>query len=64
MDDIKRENSKNVQKNHKVRTRMVTVRVLNMHVEETADIQGRNPNRVRDRLRRHDEGDDSSNIVI
>ena len=32
------------------------VRMLNMSVEETADIQGCNPNWVRDRLRRYDDG--------
>ena len=32
------------------------VRVCNMSVEETADIQGRSPNRARNWLRRYDEG--------
>ena len=46
-------------KNYKVRTRMIAVhmvRLLNMSVEETADILVRCPTRVRDRLRRYDEG--------
>ena len=50
------------EKHHKVRVRMVAVRMVcvrNMSVNETVDIQGRSPNRVRDWLRRHDEGDDS-----
>ena len=60
MDDIKREElEKARKKNHKVRTRMVMVhmiRVHNMPVGETADIQRRCPNRVRNWLRRYDEG--------
>ncbi len=38
------------EKDHKVRTRMVVVRMVrvrNMTVEDTADIQGRSPNWVR-----------------
>ena len=41
------------EKNHKVRARMVAVRVS---VSETADIQGRCPNWVHNLLRRYDEG--------
>ena len=47
------------EKDHKVRTRMVVVRmvrVCNMSVKETADIQGRSPNWVRNWLRRFDDG--------
>ena len=47
------------EKNHKVRARMVAVRMVrvrNMSVSETADIQGRCPNWVRNWLRRYDEG--------
>ena len=62
MDDIKREELEKAckkEKNHKVRTRMVAVRMVrvrNMSVNETADIQGHSPHWVRDRLRRYDEG--------
>ena len=41
MDDIERENSKNVQKNHKARTRMVAVRMMrvpDMSAEETTSL--------------------------
>ena len=47
------------EKNHKVRARMVAVRMVrvrNMSVSETADIQGRCPNWVHNLLRRYDEG--------
>ena len=47
------------EKDHKVRTRMVAVRmvrVLNMSVDETAKIQVRCPNWVRNWLRRFDDG--------
>ena len=48
MDDIKREElEKTCKKIRKVRTRMVAVRMVrvrNMSVEATADIQGRSPN--------------------
>ena len=47
------------EKNHKVRARMVTARMVrarNMSVSETADIQGRCPNWVHNLLRRYDEG--------
>ena len=47
------------EKNHKVRARMVAVRMVrvrNMSVSETADIQGRCPNWVCNLLRRYDEG--------
>ena len=46
-------------KNYKVRTRIVAVRmvrVLNMSVEETANLQVRCPTWVRDWPRRYDEG--------
>ena len=60
MDDIKREElEKACKKIHKVRTRMVAVRmvrVLNMSVEETANLQVHCPTWVRDWLRRYDEG--------
>ena len=68
MDDAKREELEKAckkEKSHKVRTRMVAVRmvrmvrmarVLNMSVEEAADIQGRSPNWVRNWLRRYDDG--------
>ena len=62
MDDIKREELEKTckkEKDHKVRIRMVAVRmvrVLNMSVEETASIQVRCPTWVRDWLRRYDEG--------
>ena len=48
------------EKDHKVRTRMVAVRmvrVLDMSVEEAASPQVHCPTWVRDRLRRYDEGD-------
>ena len=47
------------EKNHKVRTRMVAVRMVhvrNMSVEETADILVRCSMWVRNWLRRYDEG--------
>ena len=62
MDDTKREELEKAckkEKNHKVRTRMVAVRMVrvrNMPVEETADILVRCPTWVRNRLRRYDEG--------
>ena len=60
MDDIKLEELKKAcKKIHKIRARMVAVRMVrvhNMSVSETADIQGRNSNWVRDWLRRYDEG--------
>ena len=62
MDDINREELEKTckkEKDHKVRTRMVAVhmvRVLNMSVEETANLQVHCPTWVRDRLRRYDEG--------
>ena len=62
MDDTKREELEKAckkEKGHKVRARMVAVRMVrvrNMSVEETADIQGRNPNWVRNWLRRYDAG--------
>ena len=60
MDDIKREElEKACKKIHKVRTRMVAVRmvrVFDMSVEETASIQVHCPTWVRNRLRRYDEG--------
>ena len=61
MNDTKQEELEKAckkEKNHKVRARMVTVcmvRVRNMSVSETADIQGRYPNWVRDWLCRYDE---------
>ena len=54
MDDIKREELEKTckkEKDHKVRIRMVAVRmvrVLNMSVEETANLQVRCPTWVRD----------------
>lgn len=60
MDYIKREKLKTAcKKIHKVRTRMVAVRmvrVLNMFVDETASILVHCPTWVRDWLRRYDEG--------
>ena len=62
MDDIKREELEKAckkEKDHKVRTRMVAVRmvrVLNISVEETANLQVHCPTWVRDRLRCYDEG--------
>ena len=60
MDDIKLEElEKACKKICKVRTRMVAIRmarVLDMFVEETADIQERRPNWIRNRLRCYDEG--------
>ena len=60
MDDIKREElEKACKKIHKIRARIVAVRmvrVLNMSVEETASIQVHCPTWIRDRLRRYDEG--------
>ena len=62
MDDIKREELEKAckkEKDRKVRTRMVAVRmvrVLNMSVDETTDIQRRSPNWVCNWLRRFDEG--------
>ena len=62
MDDTKLEELERAyrkEKNHKVRARMVAVcmvRVRNMSVSETADIQGRSPNWVRNLLRCYDEG--------
>ena len=60
MDDIKREElEKACKKIHRVRARMVAVRmvrVLNMSIEETASLQVRCPAWVRDWLRRYDEG--------
>ena len=54
MDDMKREElekARKKEKDHKVRTRMVAVRmvrVLNMSVEEAASLQVRGPTWVRD----------------
>ena len=62
MNDTKREELEKAckkEKDHKVRTRMVVVRmvrVLDMSVDETADIRVRCPTWVRDRLCRFDEG--------
>ena len=60
MDDTKREElEKACKKIHKVRTRIVAVRmvrVLNMSVEETASILVHCPTWVRNRLRRYYEG--------
>ena len=62
MDDTKREKLEKAckkEKDQKVRTRMVAVRmacVRNMPVEETANLQVRCPTWVRDWLRRYDEG--------
>ena len=57
MDDTKLEELEKAYKNYKVRARMVAVRmvrVCNMFVNETADIQGCSPNWVRNWLRRFD----------
>ena len=61
MDDIKREELEKACKkeNHKIRTRMVAVRmvrVLNISVEETANLQVHCPTWVCDWLRHYDEG--------
>ena len=62
MDDTKREELEKAckkEKNHKVRTRMVAirmVRVRSMSVEETANILVRCPTWIRNWLRRYDEG--------
>ena len=62
MDDIKREELEKAckkEKDRKVRTRMVAVRmvhVLDMSVDEAANLQVRCPMWIRDWLRRHDEG--------
>ena len=62
MNDTKREELGKAckkEKDHKVRARMVAVRMVrvrNMTVDEVADIQGRSPNWVRNRLRRYDDG--------
>ena len=59
MDDTKREELEKVCKNYKVRTRMVTVRMVrvhNMSVEETADILVRFPTWVRNWLHRYEDG--------
>ena len=62
MNDTKREELEKAckkEKDQKVQTRMIAVRMVrvrNMSVSETADIQGRCPNWVRDWLRRYDEG--------
>ena len=59
MDDTKRAELEKACKSYKVQIRMVAVRmvcVLNMSVNETADILVRCPTRVRDWLRRYDEG--------
>ncbi len=62
MDDTKLEELEKAyrkEKDYKVRIRMVSVRMVrvrNMSVEETADIQGRSPNWVRNWLRRFDDG--------
>ena len=62
MDDTKLEELEKAykkEKDYKIRIRMVTVRMVrvrNMSVNETADIQGRSPNWVRNRLRRFDDG--------
>ena len=48
-----------MQKYHKVRARMVTVRmvrVFSMSVDETVSLQVRCPTWIRDWLRRYDEG--------
>ena len=67
MDDAKREELEKAckkEKSHKVRTRMVAVRMVrmvrmarvrNMSVEETASIQARCPTWVRNRLRHYDD---------
>ena len=62
MDDTKREELEKAckkEKNHKVRARMVVVRMVrvrHMPVEETADILLRCPTWVRNWLRCYDEG--------
>ena len=62
MDNTKREELEKAckkEKNHKVRTRMIAVRMVrarNISVDETADILIRCPNWVRNWLRRYDEG--------
>ena len=62
MDDTKREELEKAckkEKDHKVRTRIVAVRmvrVLSMPVDETVDILVRCPMWVRNRLRRYDDG--------
>ena len=62
MNDIKQEEFEKAckkEKNHKVRIRMVAVRmvhVLNMSVDETTHLQVHCPTWVRDWLRRYDEG--------
>ena len=62
MNDTKREELEKAckkERDQKVRTRMVAVRMVrvrNMSVDETADILVHCPTRVRDRLRRYDEG--------
>ena len=62
MDDTKLEELEKAykkEKDYKIRIRMVTVRMVrvrNMSVKETADIQGRGPNWIRDWLRRYNEG--------
>ena len=62
MDDIKQEKLEKTckkEKDHKVRIRKVAVRmvhVLNMSVDETASTLVHCPTRVRDWLRRYDEG--------
>ena len=61
MDDTKLEELEKAYKkenNHKVLARMVAVRMVrvrNMSVSETADVQGCCPNWIRDRLRRYDD---------
>ena len=47
------------EKNHKIQTRMITVRIVrarNISMDDTVDILIRCPNWVRNRLRRYDEG--------
>ena len=60
MDDMKRDEvEKTCKKIHKVHARMVAVRMVcvrNMSVSETAYIQGRCQNWIRNLLRRYDEG--------
>ena len=62
MDDTKLEELEKAykkEKHHKVRARMVAVRMVcvrNLSMNETVDIQGRSPNLVRNWLRRYDEG--------
>ena len=61
MDDTKREELEKAckkEKDHKVRTRMIAVRMVrarNISVDETADILIRCPSWVRNWLRRYDE---------